>query len=510
MPRAAKGPRTRGAGPKKSSGRSSTGRAKATKRGKAGTKRRKSAGKARRSASTGPSNRRVDPRRHDASPRARLEPEERKARNRTYLLIAVLVLVNLYVLVWRDRGSLADFDLKSTALAGESQGIFTAPANACGVDPVRIFEHSTRLWIQRTRLSEGRTLRLALLGVGVPGAQIDEVEGAVRGKMDLGLLAGSGADLRVATDPTGTVHALEVELSEGHVVQACRDASGLIVRNLQHPLRVDVAVIALELGPDGLASAVENSDESPELGPLVAQTLAFDVDFHTESRPGDKVQLLVEKRYLGAHFHRYGRVLAVRYIGAAGRIGYYKYKVEGRSSAFFDHTGAPMRRELLRSPVAWYPVDRSARGELAPRVEFVEGRMGATYRREAGTPVLAMGDGEIVALRRNGEDGLTLELKVDDRVVRYSHLERIVGELSVGQRVKQGQVVGLVGATGRAPRPRLRLEIFEGDRAIDPMFVHDRGDGRPARLGAAMPSSFKERFAKDVQPWRKSLRQAGR
>lgn len=426
------------------------------------------------------------------------------------MLIAVLALINLYVLVWRDRGSISEFDLESVAIGAHGQQNFAAPANACGSDPVRIFEKTSRLWVQHTQLTRGRTLRLALLGVGVGGEEIDAIESAVRGKMDLGLLAGSGAQMRVATDPGGRVHALEVELAEGHVVQACRSESGLEVRNLQHPLRIDVAVIAMELGPDGLAQAVEAADESPELAPLVAASLAYDVDFHTESRPGDKVQLLVEKRYLGAHFHRYGRVLAVRYIGGAGRLAYYRYKVEGHDSAYYDHTGAPMRRELLRSPVAWYPVDRGERGELPPRVEFVEGRIGAAYRRVAGTPVVAMGDGEVVAVRHDGDDGLTLELAVGERMIRYSHLERIVGELSVGQRVNQGQVIGLVGATGRAPRPRLRLEIFEGDRAIDPMFVHDRGDGRPPRIGEPVPAKVKERFANDMRPWRKTLRQAGR
>ena len=501
MPRAASGQRRRS-----TASRSSRG-----KKGRTGGKKRTSQARSKGTRTRrGPSNKRVDPRKKDGTPRRELEPEERKARNRTYLLIFVLAIVNLYMLVWRDRGSLGDFQLQSTAIGAGEGANFAAPENACGSDPVRIFDASERLWIQRSRLSEGRTLRLALLGVGVPGEAIDEIEGAVRGKVDLGLLAGSGADLRVAADPSGRVHALEVELAEGHLVQACRDGQELRVRNIQHPLRVDVAVVALELGPDGLAKAVADADESFELAPLVAANLAYDVDFHTESRPGDSVQMLVEKRYLGAHFHRYGRVLGVRYIGAAGRVAYYKYKVQGEEAAFYDHAGKPMRRELLRSPVAWYPVDRSERGELPSHVEFVEGRIGATYRRDAGTPVLAMGDGEVVGLRRDGEDGLTLEIAVGARTIRYTHLERVVGELSVGQRVNQGQVVGLVGASGRTPRPRLRLEIFEGDRAIDPMFVHDRGDGRPPRVGDPIPDSLRERYVDDITPWRRSLRRAGR
>ena len=448
--------------------------------------------------------------RRDKTPKAELEPAERKARNRTYLLLVVLAFINLYMLVWRDRGSLSDFDLAAAAIGQGGETNFAAAPNSCGSDPVRIFDATVQLRRSDTRLSEGRTLRLALLGVGVLGEEIDALEVAVREKVDLGLLAGSGAPLRVALDREGKVHALEIELAEGHLVQACRNRDDLEVRNIQHPMRADVAVVSMELGPDGLARAVEEADERHELARLVAETLAHDVDFHTESRPGDKVQLIVEKRYLGAHFHRYGRVLAVRYIGAAGRLAFYRYQPVGGDQQFYDYKSQPMTRELLRSPIAWYPVDRSVRGDLTPRIEFVESRIGAIYRRAEGAPVVALGDGTIAALRHDGDDGLTMELQIGDRVVRYSHLGSIVGDLSEGQRVVQGQVVGLVGATGRTPTPSLRLEIFEGESVLDPMFVHDRGDGRPARVGDEIPEAQRERFGADIAPWAKAMRQAGR
>ena len=49
--------------------------------------------------------------------------------------------------------------------------------------------------------------------------------------------------------------------------------------------------------------------------------------------------MLVEKRYLGRHFHRYGKLLAIRYIGNAGRLAYYRYKPKGADEGFFDHDG---------------------------------------------------------------------------------------------------------------------------------------------------------------------------
>jgi murein DD-endopeptidase MepM/ murein hydrolase activator NlpD len=441
--------------------------------------------------------------------RVELDPDERRARNRTVLLLGVLALINAYVLVWRSEGGIAEFDA-ALAIAGEGDEFAKPPTNACGDDPVRVFDEAAGLIRQVTTLTEGRTLRLGLLGLGTTGEQIDRFETAVRDTVDLSLLAGSGAAVRIASDRSGMVHALEVELSEGHVLQACRRGVDIDVRNLEHPLRADVAVIGLKTGRGGLTKAVEAAGESPELAPLVARTLAHDVDFLTESRPGDALQVLVEKRYLGHHFHRYGAVLGIRYVGAAGRLAHFHYKVKGRSGAFYDRRGKSVRRELLRSPVAWHPVESGGRGALEPRVEFVDGRVGAIYPRPLGAPVVALGDGEIERVGTDGDRGLNVIVRVGDAHIRYEHLDRVIGDPAVGTRVRQGQLIGTVGRSGKTPRAQLRLEIERDGEIINPLFITDRGPGRPPVVGEPIPEDDQSTFSTDVRPWSKALRQASR
>lgn len=362
-----------------------------------------------------------------------------------------------------------------------------------------------------TRLNEGRTLRLALLELGLHSEAIDEVEAAVRDTIDLGMLTGSGAPVRIAGDREGGLSALEVEVSEGHLIQACRTPSGLEVRNIQHPLRVDVAVIAVELPKNGsLLEAVEEAGQTPELARLIAETLAGEIDFDADARPGDAVQVLVEKRYLGRHFHRYGKLLAIRYIGNAGRVAYYRYKPKRGDEGFFDQEGQPMQRALLRTPFAWHPIDPEARGALAPAIEFIDGRMGAAYRRSLGAPVVAIGDGTIAAAGMQGDDGLVVEIELGDgRRVRYANLLRTIGEPAVGDVVRQGDVIALVGQTGKTPVPRLRLEVIDrtGER-VDPMALGSRKDGRAPRVGEPIAGDELEQFEKDTQSWRRAMRKA--
>jgi murein DD-endopeptidase MepM/ murein hydrolase activator NlpD len=285
-----------------------------------------------------------------------------------------------------------------------------------------------------------------------------------------------------------------------------------VVRNIQHPLRIDVAVISLALPDDGsLLDALLDAGQTPELANLIARTLAQDVDLDIDTRPGDRIQVLVEKRYLGKHFHRYGKLLAVRYNGHAGRVAFYRYAPKQGHEGFFDQDGQPMRRELLRTPFAWHPIDPDARNTLAPAIEFVDGRMGAVYRRPLGAPIVSIADGVITTLDRQGEEGLVVEIELADRRrVRYANLLRTVGELEEGDRVQQGEVIALVGNSGKTPVPRLRLELLAatGER-LDPVALTERGKNRAARVGDAIAKDQLEQFGEDTQSWRRAMRKAG-
>jgi murein DD-endopeptidase MepM/ murein hydrolase activator NlpD len=462
-------------------------------------------------------NRRIEPseREGESGGRARKpkDPLEFKARNRTILLLLVLAFINAWIFVWRDEGGLDSFDAKAAVIGGGGldSGFADPLDDACGGDPVQVFANLEDRLRLETALNEGRTLRLALLELGLHSEAIDEIEAAVRTTIDLGMLTGSGAAVRIAGDREGGISALEIEVSEGHLVQACRSPSGLEVRNIQHPLRIDVAVIALELPKNGsLLEAVDEAEQTPELARLIADTLAGEIDFVGDARPGDAIQVLVEKRYLGRHFHRYGKLLAIRYVGNGGRVAFYRYKPKGGAEGFFDQDGQPMRRALLRTPFAWHPIDPEARNALAPAIEFIDGRMGAVYRRSLGAPVVAIADGTLRKVGPNGDDGLVMEIELDDgRRVRYANLLRTIGEPAPGDVVRQGEVIALVGQTGKTPVPRLRLEVIDrtGER-LDPMALGDRKDGRAARVGESIPEDQLAQFEKDTQSWRRAMRKA--
>ena len=448
---------------------------------------------------------------------------ERKIRNRTILLLTLLALVNAYVFVWREGTSV--LELAPAMIGGDADegghggplGSFASPPErACSGDPVRIFEGLGDQIFQTSALSSGRTLRLLLLEIGVEGAEIDALEAAIRPSLDLGLVAGSGAPVRVAMDRRGGVSALEIELAEGHLVQACKDGQGMQVRTIQHAPVSEVAALRLELGNDAdLTRAVVDAGERPELAALIAEVLAFDLDLVAEAQPRDRVEVIVEKRSLGKSFHRYGALLAVRFRGAAGRFTYFRHQGEGsRSAAYYDAEGQPQRRTLLRSPLRYHAIAPEARAMMPPSVEIVAGRAGALYRRPEGAPVVALGEGVVRLAEQAGDAGLVVELEFGGGLVaRYAHLLRTLGDLRPGVKVRQGQLIGLAGHSGKTATDRVRLELWReaaGELTMqDPLMIARGDEARPAVVGAPLAGKALERYKAELVPRIKALRQLG-
>lgn len=427
------------------------------------------------------------------------------------LIISVLALINAYVFVLRGEG-LAGLGLKPTSLSvSQAEGYAQPVPDACTGHGIRIFEGLEEQIHAETTLGAGDTLRLALLDQGVNGADIDRLEAAMRSRVDLALLKGSNAPIRIAMDRTGGLSAIEIQRNEGHVIQACREDGSFAVRTLQHPLRAPVEVVAVTLGRRAdLRIALEEAGEKPELARIVADTLSAEVDFMTEARAGDEVQIIVEKRYLGSQFHRYGKLLAARYRGAGGFFAYYRYKPKGMDAAYFDGHGEPVTRGLLRTPIGFHTADPESKTAMEPVVEFVEGRQGARYTRAQGVPVVSLGPGSVRFAGPAGEAGEVVEIAFDDgHVGRYCHLARIIGRLEPGERVEQGQLIGLVGHSGKAPRSGLRLELSKDGAVVDPFLLTSHAADRPPTVGASIPKAQLEGFKTDIGAWRQAMRSAG-
>ena len=97
---------------------------------------------------------------------------------------------------------------------------------------------------------------------------------------------------------------------------------------------------------------------------------------------------------------------------------------------------------------------------------------GMDFAAPTGTPIYAAGDGTIEKLGRWSAYGNYIRIRHNgDIKTAYAHLSKYAKGLSAGSRVKQGQVIGYVGATGRVTGAHLHYEILMGGTQVNPKSV---------------------------------------
>jgi len=123
---------------------------------------------------------------------------------------------------------------------------------------------------------------------------------------------------------------------------------------------------------------------------------------------------------------------------------------------------------------------------------------GIDFAAPTGTPVLAAGAGVVEVAGRNRGYGNYLRLRhPGGYATAYAHLARFAPGMKPGRRVEQGEVIGLVGATGLATGPHLHYEVLHQGRQVNPLAL-DLAGGAPLQ-GTLLRAFLARRDALDAE-----------
>ena len=107
-----------------------------------------------------------------------------------------------------------------------------------------------------------------------------------------------------------------------------------------------------------------------------------------------------------------------------------------------------------------------------PILGYTKMHKGVDFAAPRNTPVFAAGDGIIEYAKRNGGYGKFIRIRHNsDYKTAYAHLDRYAKNIREGTKVKQGDIIGYVGSTGRSTGPHLHYEIIFRNKQVNPLKV---------------------------------------
>jgi murein DD-endopeptidase MepM/ murein hydrolase activator NlpD len=200
------------------------------------------------------------------------------------------------------------------------------------------------------------------------------------------------------------------------------------------------------------------------------KVLGHSIDLQRQIHAGDTIDLFYGVPLSGSSTKR--KVLHYAKLRSLGRNHiYYRFTDSKGRTAYYDQKGVGASKSLMATPISGGRITSGFGMRRHPLLGYNKLHTGIDFGAARGTPIKAAGDGVVVHAGWRGAYGRTVVIKHNGKYsTLYAHMSR-TAKLKKGQRIRQGQVIGYVGTTGRSTGPHLHYEIRKNNRPVNPRRV---------------------------------------
>ncbi|MDR8524816.1 peptidoglycan DD-metalloendopeptidase family protein [Shewanella fidelis] len=307
---------------------------------------------------------------------------------------------------------------------------------------------------KRFQVKSGDTLAALFERAGLTAKDVYDVTQLPKAKKNL-LKIMPGDNLVIAKSEDGKLVQLRYHLDK---------ITTLIVDNGPEGYKESIVKKTVEARSKFASATIENNfwnagvnaGLTPNQIMQLATIFGWDIDFALDLRKGDEFSMIFEEEFADGEFLKNGNILAAEFINQGDRYTAVRYK----DGSYYSEDGRSMRKAFLRSPVDFKYVSSSFNPRrLHPVTGQVKAHRGVDYVAAVGTPIKAAGNGRVIKSSYNQYNGNYVFIKHNDTyTTKYLHLTK--RKVKTGQSVKQGQIIGTLGSTGRVTGPHLHYEFI--------------------------------------------------
>ena len=199
-----------------------------------------------------------------------------------------------------------------------------------------------------------------------------------------------------------------------------------------------------------------------------ARIYGFQVDFQRDIRKNDNFQIMYEvfEDDKGKIFETGNIIFAdLKLSGTNNSLYYFDKK---RSEGHYDENGKSVEKALMKTPINGARLSSAFGMRKHPIDGYNKMHRGTDFAAPLGTPIMASGSGVIKKARWCGGGGNCIKIKHNSTYETvYAHMKSFARGIKEGLRVKQGQIIGYVGSTGKSTGPHLHYEVVENGKKIN-------------------------------------------
>ena len=321
-------------------------------------------------------------------------------------------------------------------------------------------------------VEKGSNLSKIFASLGLPAQELDQI---VRLGDDVTKLTrlrpGEAITFKLSDDHK--LERLSLDLGHDRTLHVVRNEDGGFKSEIeQHPLEYRQALGSGEIQSSFYQAAVDGG-LPPDLVLKLAHIFGWKINFLTDIQEGDRFSILYERVYKDGEPVTTGDILAASFTNQGKEFRAVRYTDKDGHTNYYTPEGKSLKRGFLRYPVEFSRISsRFSNARMHPILHKIRAHKGVDLAAPTGTPIHAAADGKISFQGWKGGYGKVVMIQHDGTYSTvYGHMSRFAPNLKQGAQVKQGEVIGYVGATGHATGPHLHYEFRVHGEAKDPLTV---------------------------------------
>ena len=320
------------------------------------------------------------------------------------------------------------------------------------------------------KISSGETFDKILNNYSIPNEEINQIKKKLNSDYNINDLK-PNLEIKITIDQSNNkkITSFLFPVSRTEKIQLTRNLDSnlfekkMIITNLNKKIIFKEGKITQSLYKTAIDLKVQ-----PNVIIEFARIYGFQVDFQRDIRKNDNFQIMYEvfEDDDGKIFETGNIIFADLKLSGKNNALYY-FEKKG-SEGHYDENGKSVEKALMKTPINGARLSSAFGMRKHPIDGFNKMHRGTDFAAPMGTPIMASGSGLITRARWCGGGGNCIKIKHNSTYETiYAHMKNFARGIKEGIRVKQGQIIGYVGSTGKSTGPHLHYEVVVNGKKVN-------------------------------------------
>ena len=320
------------------------------------------------------------------------------------------------------------------------------------------------------KISSGETFDKILNIYSIPNEEINQIKKKLNSDYDINNLK-PNLEIKITIDQSNNkkITSFLFPISRTEKIQLTKNINNnlfekkIIITNLNKKIIFKEGKITQSLYKTAIDLNVQ-----PNVIIEFARIYGFQVDFQRDIRKNDNFQIMYEvfEDDDGKIFETGNIIFADLKLSGKNNALYY-FEKKG-SEGHYDENGKSVEKALMKTPINGARLSSAFGMRKHPIDGFNKMHRGTDFAAPMGTPIMASGSGLITRARWCGGGGNCIKIKHNSTYETiYAHMKNFARGIKEGIRVKQGQIIGYVGSTGKSTGPHLHYEVVVNGKKVN-------------------------------------------